>query len=253
MKAEPAHQIRLLDLQELDSRLARLRYRARNLPEAAETAELEQRVADLSGRLIAAQTRVSDLEREQRKAEADVDQVRARADRDTRRLESGQVGSPKELESLQSEIASLGRRQAELEEIVLEVMERGEAAARELRELRAERGAAEEELEALRRRLGESSAQIRKEEAQASEERLVMATEIPHDLLALYNKLREQYDGVGAAMLRYGRCEGCKLALSTAELADIRNTPQDEVVRCEDCRRILVRTPESGLNPAAAQ
>ena len=126
MKAEPAAQARLLDLQELDTELQRLDHRIRNLPEAAEAAALKERVEELDSELITTQTKVSDTERRQRKAERDVEQVRDRADRNARRLESGQITNAKELQNLQSEIDSLARRQSELEEIVLEVMEQAE-------------------------------------------------------------------------------------------------------------------------------
>ena len=65
-------------------------------------------------------------------------------------------------------------------------------------------------------------------------------------LLALYEKIRES-SGAGAAMLRARRCEGCRLELNPQELQRIRSAADDEVVRCEECRRILVRTGESGL------
>ncbi|WP_046469877.1 zinc ribbon domain-containing protein [Allosalinactinospora lopnorensis] len=247
MKAEPAHQTRLLDLQEIDSRLAQLSHRARNLPEIAEVQRLDTGIEELRGRLTAAETELSDLEREQRKAESDVDQVRTRATRDSKRLDAGQVSSPKELERLQSEIASLQRRQSELEEVVLEIMERSEAAEARRVELRKELDASLAAREAAEDRRSSAMLEIRDERASTTERRERVAEEIPEDLLAFYTKLRDQYDGVGVAALRYGRCEGCKLALSTAELGQLRTADPDEVLRCEECRRILVRTPESGL------
>ncbi|WP_067966749.1 zinc ribbon domain-containing protein [Nocardiopsis trehalosi] len=247
MKAAPAQQIRLLDLQEIDSGLSRLAHRVRTLPELAELSRLDARLTELRDALAANATELSDLDREQRKAESDVDQVRARTERDTRRLDAGQVSSPKELEGLQSEIASLRRRQSELEEIVLEVMERREAAEARGTALRADLAAAESEREAAEDRRSSAVLEIEADRASAADRRTRVAAEVPDDLLALYTKLRDQYDGVGAAALRYGRCEGCKLALSTSELGQIRQAPADEVLRCEDCRRILVRTDESGL------
>ncbi|WP_159945495.1 MULTISPECIES: zinc ribbon domain-containing protein [unclassified Nocardiopsis] len=253
MKAEPAAQARLLDLQALDTELQRLDHRARNLPEVAEAARLKERVDQLDGELIAAQTRVSDVERQQRKAESDVDQVRARAERDTKRLESGQITNAKELQNLQSEVASLGRRQAELEEIVLEVMERSEELSAEAARLAAERERLVAEHTEVVARRDTAAAGIQWDRARVTEDRARVAEDVPADLLALYDKLRSQYDGVAAAPLRYGRCGGCKLALSTVELNEIKATPADEIVRCEDCRRILVRTEESGLNAPAAR
>jgi uncharacterized protein len=253
VKAEPAAQARLLHLQELDSELQLLAHRARTLPEIAEAAGLKERADRLETDLIAAQTKVSDVERQQRKAESDVDQVRSRADRDAKRLESGQISNAKELQNLQSEIASLGRRQAELEEVVLEVMERAEALDATVARLTAEREEAVAEHTAVVARRDTAAAEIQWDRTRVAQDRERVAGEIPADLLALYDKLRAQYDGIGAAPLRYGRCGGCKLALSTVELNEIRAHAADEVVRCEDCRRILVRTEESGLGGRAEQ
>ncbi|MFD6952924.1 hypothetical protein A6A08_25055 [Nocardiopsis sp. TSRI0078] len=253
MKAEPATQARLLDLQELDTELQRLDHRARTLPEVAEAARLKERVDQIDSELISAQTKASDVQRQQRKAESDVDQVRTRADRDTKRLESGQITNAKELQNLQSEIASLGRRQAELEEVVLEVMERAEELNAEVARLTSERERTVAEHTEVVARRDTAAAGIQWDRARVVENRARVAEDVPADLLALYDKLRAQYDGVAAAQLRYGRCGGCKLALSTVELNEIKATPADEIVRCEDCRRILVRTEESGLNPQDGQ
>jgi predicted nucleic acid-binding Zn-ribbon protein len=65
--------------------------------------------------------------------------------------------------------------------------------------------------------------------------------------MALYDRLRNSKGGVGAAALRARECGGCRLSLDNAELAVIRKAPSDEVIRCEECQRILVRTSESGL------
>ena len=74
-----------------------------------------------------------------------------------------------------------------------------------------------------------------------------VAATVPDDLLALYTKLRDSSGGVGAAALRRGQCEGCHLQLNTTDLNRIREADADEVVRCEECRRILIRTADSGL------
>ncbi len=70
---------------------------------------------------------------------------------------------------------------------------------------------------------------------------------MPDDLLALYDRLRASKGGVGAAELRARQCGGCRLTLDNAELQSIAAMAADEVVRCEECQRILVRTDESGL------
>ncbi|RAY10919.1 hypothetical protein DPM19_32800 [Actinomadura craniellae] len=247
MKAAPQAQLRLLDLQGLDSALDRLAYRSRTLPEIAETERLEARLAELRDSVVAAETEVSDLDREQRKAEQDVDQVRVRADRDQKRLDSGQITSAKDLGNLQSEIASLQRRQSDLEEVVLEIMERREEADGRVTTLRAEQGTVQEELGEVAKRRAVAQQQIDDESAATGAARTAVVKDVPDDLLALYEKLRGQFSGVGAAALLRGQCQGCHLALNTVDLNRIRAAAPDEVVRCEECRRILVRTPESGL------
>ncbi|TMQ90949.1 hypothetical protein ETD83_33155 [Actinomadura soli] len=247
MKAAPQAQLRLLDLQDLDSSLDRLAHRRRTLPELAEIERLEGRLTGLRDAIVAAETEVGDLEREQKKAEQDVDQVRTRADRDQKRLDSGQVASAKDLGSLQAEIESLQRRQSDLEEVVLEIMERTEEAEGKVAALRADQSAAQDELSGLSGRRDASLREIDEEAGTTSAARTAVAKDVPDDLLALYEKLRGQFGGVGAAKLFRGACQGCHLALNTVDLNRIRGAAEDEVVRCEECRRILIRTPESGL------
>ncbi|GGK62796.1 hypothetical protein Ppa06_20870 [Planomonospora parontospora subsp. parontospora] len=246
MKAAPASQKRLLDLAEVDSVLDRLAHRRRTLPELAEIDELAARVARLATQVIAAETEAGDLAREQSKAESDVDSVRVRVERDQKRLDSGQVSSPKDLASLQSEIASLTRRQGDLEEVVLEIMERRETADGQVVKLSAERDELAAARAAAEDRRDAAFAEIDKELGEVKTKRSGVAADVPADLLSLYEKLREQF-GVGAAMLQGGRCLGCRTSLSIADVNRIKAAPHDEVIRCEECRRILVRTPESGL------
>jgi predicted nucleic acid-binding Zn-ribbon protein len=246
VKAAPEAQHRLLELQELDAALARLAHRSRTLPELAEIERLDARLAELGDVIVSAETDVADLDREQSKAEQDVEQVRLRADRDQKRLDSGQATSAKDLENLQSEIASLQRRQSALEEVVLEIMERHETADGRLAGLVEERAAAHAQLAALSERRDAATREIDDEAGVTSAARTAVAKDIADDLLALYEKLRGQF-GVGAAALQRGRCQGCHLALNTTDLNRIRAAAADEVIRCEECRRILVRTAESGL------
>ncbi|MGP4001238.1 zinc ribbon domain-containing protein [Streptomyces sp. 8N706] len=247
MNAAPADQIRLLDVQSLDVRLSQLAHKRKTLPEHAEIETQNADLAQLRDLLVAAQTEESDTAREQTKAEQDVDQVRQRAARDQQRLDSGAVTSPKDLENLQHEIASLAKRQGDLEDIVLEVMERRESAQERAGELT-------ERVESVRARVADAVArrdaalqEFDSEIAAVTKEREVMAASVPADLLKLYEKLRVQQGGVGAARLYQRRCEGCRLELNITELNEVRAAAPDEVVRCENCRRILVRTSDSGL------
>ena len=247
MKSAPDDQLRLLDLQALDSTLDRLTHRRRTLPELAEIEELEGRLTRLADDIVLIETEDSDLAREQSKVDADVEQVRARMQRDQQRLDAGQVGSPRELENLQSEIESLKRRQSDLEDVELEVMEKREVVQARLEELRREREQAALDLDAATQRRDTTWAEIDAEAEKTATQRTELAGSLPADLIALYEKIRASSAGVGAAALHRGRCEGCHLQLNTTDLNRIREADADEVLRCEECRRILVRTADSGL------
>jgi hypothetical protein len=246
VKADPKVQQRLLDLQSHDSALARLEHRRRTLPELAVITDADTRLAALRNDLVRAETEVSDLDRELRRLENDVEQVRTRSARDQQRMQSGAVVA-KELESLQHEVDTLARRQSDLEDTELEVMERREDAEGRTSVVRAEVEkvtAARDDAEAAR---DAAFAEIDAEAAADTGARAATATELPADLIALYEKIRAVSGGVGAAALKHRRCEGCRLDLLGSELRAAQAAAPDEVLRCENCRRILVRTAESGL------
>ena len=247
MKASPEAQLRLLELADLDAELGRLEHRRQGLPEHAELDRLGKRDAELRDAVASLEAEQGDLQRAQIKAETDVEQVRSRIDRDRQRLEAGQVSSPRELENLQSEVESLLRRQSDLEEIVLDVMERREGVQERRETALSEREETAASRQTVTARRDAALGEIGEQAGKASDRRAAVAGEEPQDLLDLYERMRVQHGGVGAAALRGGRCEGCHLSLNTVDLNSIRAADPDEVLRCEECRRILVRTPESGL------
>jgi predicted nucleic acid-binding Zn-ribbon protein len=243
VKAPPEAQLKLLELADLDAELSRLDHRRRSLPESQEYERAQARDAELRDEFATLEAQQSDLSRDQAKAERDVDQVRSRIERDRARLDAGLVSSPRELENLQSEIGSLERRQSDLEEGVLEVMERLEEVSHRAASVADEQAMLTGRLEEIVTRRDAALADIGEQAGKASDRRAAIAAEIPGDLLGLYDRLRAQHT-VGAAALQAGRCEGCHLSLNTVDLGRIRAAPPDEVLRCEECRRILVRTAE---------
>lgn len=247
MKADLTAQSALLDLQAQDSTLAQLQHRKKSLPEHARIQELEARAKELDGARIEADTEVADLTRDQKKADAEVEQVKTRRVRDEERLNSGAIGNPKDLESLQHELVALERRISSLEDDELEVMESLEEAQSRLSSVQAELTSVKEELDQAVASRDAAVVVLDEQAADAQADRDRVAASVPDDLIALYDKVRAQYGGLGAAALRARRCEGCRLELNGADLRDLAAAPEDEVLRCPECSRILVRTPESGL------
>ncbi len=246
MKADPTHQVTLLDVAELDSRAAQLRHQRAHLPEIAEIATLTAERTALTDQVRDARIVVDDLTVEQAKADREVEQVKTRRTRDRDRMDSGQITQPKDLERMQHELVSLERRITTLEDAELEVMEALEEAQQVFDGL----GIRAEDIDA---RLGELVAQRDEKQAaidasltEVSAARGPATDGMPDDLMALYERLREQ-KGIGAALLRARQCGGCNMTLDASELSRIRAADPDEVIRCEECQRILVRTDESGL------
>ena len=239
-KVDPFVQLRLLEVARLDQAIDAAQHRRRTLPELEVIRTTGQRVDDLGGRVTLAQAEIGDIDAATRKLEHEIEAVRARAARDQHRLADGLV-PPKDLSNLQSEIVSLSRRQASLEDEELELMERRESAAAALAEIERDLERAGAELAAAEQRRDDAFADIDDELARSRAQRDERASGAPADLLALYERIRSS-GKVGAARLAGSRCEACRMDLDRVALAEIHAAGVDTVVRCPECGAILVRS-----------
>jgi len=247
MQAAANAQSRLLELQSIDTAIAQVEHRKQSLPQHVQIAERQQLRRRQREELIAASTIVSDLELELAKAESDLVPVRERLERDQRRVNDGTVTDPKQLNALLDEIQHLKRRINDLEDAELEVMERMEQATADRDRLTAARTGGEGELRELLAARDEQVSAFDSELSERAAERADLAAGIPAELVALYDRLRARNGGTGAAVLIRRRCSGCQLEVTASDLNRYRAAPADEVLRCEECNRILIRTAESGL------
>lgn len=243
MKAEPAVQRRLLDLAEVDGELTRLAHRRRTLPEIGELAVAEAAVRAAKDRLVTRETTAGDLDREIRRLERDVEGVRARTARDEALMSTA---AAKQAVDLQHELETLARRRAVLEDEELEVMERREAVGLDVEHSRAALAVAEQGVQEVAARRDSAVADLDAAEGGRRRDRGTVAADVPAELLAAYDRGREKR-GAGAAALLARRCQACRLELDRTALSELRAAPADEIVHCEECGVILVRTPESGL------
>ena len=230
----------ILDIQKFDFQAATLRNKAANLPEIAQLSSTTIKQNNLRDLRIAAETELSDVKRELARAEGDVEQIVTRIDRDEKRLSSG-TGTPKELEQTQHELGTLSARRAELEEVELEIMMRVDAIKERIATLSAEENQFGLEIADLNIRKENALAAIHTELEGIETDRRATTRSVGPEILALYEKIREANNGIGAAALAGNQCKGCNLTLNTIELQRIAGLAEDEVVRCEECRCILVR------------
>ncbi len=237
---EPTPQVlhRLLDLQTEDTALRRLADRKASLPEAARLDEISEALAELDSDLAFANSQYEEVARETSRLEGEVEILEQKIGREEQRLFSGGVSNPKELSSLQAEVESLKRRRSTLEDELLEVMVKRESAGETLARLKDEQAAANKEKEELTGRVEELTGEIDTESAKHTEARNAIAAETPSDLLTLYDKLRSEKAGVGAAALEGATCLGCHMKLPAQELERMR--AEGGLQRCDNCRRILV-------------
>lgn len=246
MQAEPSVQSRLLQVAELDAHVGRVSHTARTLPQHKQIQEAMKTRQELSDALVEAGTVVSDLEADVTRAEADLVPVRQRLERNQQRIDDGSVSDPKTLRGLIEEVEHLKRRISDLEDIELELMDRQETAQAAQARITGQK----RDLEGtLRQLVADRDAEVQRLAAEAKELQLARAAKaegLPEPLMKLYERLRAA-TGAGAAELRGGRCTGCQLTIPFSDLDRYRKAPPNEVLRCVECDRILIRTGESGL------
>ena len=241
---------RLLELQGLDTRIAQLEHRRAQIPEREELRLLEQDSVALAERLVAAESLHHELERRQKRYDDDLNSVLAKREQENRLLYSGQVTAMRELQSLEEEVAALGRRQRVVEDKLLEVMEQLEPSSADLEDLQRRGEDVAERTDAAQERLAAATAQIDEESREVRAERDGLAADISADLLERYERLRRQIGGVAVARLEGTSCLGCHLTLPLMEVDRLRRLPpvgeappgatDKGSATCPSCGRILV-------------
>ena len=240
MKASASDQRSILDIQKFDLHSATLNNKAANLPELAELSSTTIKQNNVRDLRIAAETELSDVKRELARAEGDVEQIVTRINRDEARLSSG-TGTPKELEQTQHELVTLGARRSELEEVELEIMMRVDGLKERITSLAAEEAELAAVIFDLNIRKENALSAINTELEGIATDRAATTQSISAEFVALYEKIRGADNAIGAAVLAGNQCKGCNLTLNTIELQRISGLADDEVIRCEECRCILVR------------
>lgn len=228
----------MLELQEIDTAIDRLEQRRRQVEEGrqmeAARAELEAAERTLGEIRLA----LDSIAREQSRLEQEIESLTARADAEQKRLYDGSIANAKELEALQREVANVKERRSRAEDELLEDMVRRE----ELEARAAEAGRKVAEARSRVDAIGaESDRELKEIEAEMGAKRSAreaLAPQLDAGLLELYEDLRRQKDGVGAAAIVDGVCQACHEKLSAVELDRLKRT--DDVKRCEYCRRIVV-------------
>jgi predicted nucleic acid-binding Zn-ribbon protein len=237
-KVEPAALRRLLDLQEQDSAIKQLLHRRESLPETQELAEVNERVAELASDMEIATKQFQEAGREQDRLEGEISMIETKISKEEQRMFSGGVSNPKELSALQAEVESLKRRKGGIEDRLLEILVHKDQAGATLESIRDDHAVGDARSKELAAVVGKLTQDIDADLRLHDEQREAIIPDIPADLLSLYDQLRDQKGGIGAAALVGGTCQGCHTKLPATEVE--RVLAEGGLQRCDNCRRILV-------------
>jgi predicted nucleic acid-binding Zn-ribbon protein len=241
MKATPVQLKKLLDLQSLDSQVAKIKLTASSLPIHAQITDLMESRTHIDDDLIAATTEVSDLSVAAERSEADVVPVRERLARYEEKVEAAEM-DPKALQSAIEEVAHLKQRISDLEDVELEAMEALENAQRRLEQLRATKEQIEVDLHSSVDKRDAEVGELVSQAKALTTERAALVPEMPEELVALYTKITGRSQGIGVTQLEGRRCSGCRLEATVADYNSYMAAEEDQVLRCAECDRILVRS-----------
>ena len=233
--ASTAH---LLDLQRLDLAIDRLRARATALETGSELAAALREADEAEARSGELKLQLDALDRDGAKVEHEIDSLSQKAAAEERRMSSGSVANARELDAIGHEIMNLKRRIGDREDELLAIMERRETLETAAKEAEARSGSQRDRVAQVRTASDDELGQVTSDLQAREAERGEAASRIDPDTLELYEDLRRQKKGVGAAALIDNVCQGCHEQLSAVELDKVRHT--DDIPRCEYCRRILV-------------
>ena len=240
MQASVAQQSLILELQLLDNEIMQANTKLKSLPEIEQLLHIDKRIITATDELAVVKSEADQIALELRRGEVDVETVTDRIKKDEARLASGNA-TPKELEQLQHEVGTLKKRQESLEEIELEIMIRSDAITSRSNTLTTDLASLQTLKDEIAGRLKTATDEINKVIADKNTARNLVANQIEKPLLELYEKIRGNGGGVGAAALVGNKCNGCNLAINAVEMDRIKSLAKDELLRCEECRRILVR------------
>lgn len=231
-------QKQLLALAALDVELARI---SNSRKQAQAEAELEAASADtlrLSDLLIDARNAVGELEMELGRAEADLELVANRINKDKQLLSS--TSSAKDAQGIEHELSTLAARRSELEDTQLQIMELLESAQQEHEKLKLEKQAADERLAALEQRVASELADLGSQAEKIQTERKSLLSGIDQELAAAYE--RKFSRGVAAGRLSGRDCGACRLSITATSFEELMALPSEELAECPNCQAFLVRS-----------
>lgn len=239
MQVPHADQRHLVDVAVLDAQLAALTYRDNHLPEQDTLEQLRTAERNARDGAARAQIRLEDTTRAHRKAVGELESLTTRAARTQERLSDPATGAAEKRE-LGFDIAAVERLRAEAETAVHDLTVQREAAKADLDHEGARVDALAEQIAAAEQARSTALGDLEAALAATRRDLEAARTQAPAELLSVYDEVRAER-GAGAGELLGRRCGACQMELDNTTLAEFAEQPLDAVLRCPECRAILVR------------
>lgn len=237
MKANLQDQQTLLKLAAKDAELARVGNEQQALSKDDSLSKLSEQQLELSEQLIVARNAVADLELALKRAENDLELVENRIAKDKDRIK--QLSSPKDIQGIEHELASLATRKSELEDSELEVMSQLESAQAVAEELKTSQDELKAEIAKQEEDLSNKVVELKALAQQLSTDRSLLLGTLSPDLVGVYEAKAKRGIAVGKLMGR--DCGVCRLGITASILDEILALPADELAECPSCGALLVR------------
>jgi len=181
--------------------------------------------------------RLTDLEHQQRTTEWEVNDLKEKTTLIEKKLYGGSVKNPKELMSLQQEVELLKGQHRAKEEEILGIMLESEASEQDLKRKNSGLGTMEKEWQEKQQLLSKEQKEIEANLTKLEDKRNLFISQADAEIIKLYEETRRIKQGQAVAMVEQGKCQGCRISLSIADLQQARSARQ--LARCSNCGRIL--------------
>lgn len=225
----------LLELQQVDSLIDKLREDRLTLPERAELREAAGVAAATASTHSEVNDRLRAVERSTARVEDDLTMTEQRVRERERRLYAGAM-SAREADHLRLEVGNLRKRVSTMEDELLELLEERERLDVEEKSASETAAAASEAERRLVARVAELEAAIDTSLSRYRQRRAEIAAEIEQGLLRKYVQLRKRRGGVVVGDVDGRVCGACHLQMSAAEYEEVAS---DAIPQCINCAAIL--------------
>jgi len=228
---------KLIDLQEVDTRIAALQAEVAALP--AEVRQIEAKLTSSQARVEAVKAAMKVDENARRKHESDIQDQQQKISK--YRDQSLNVKTNQEYKALLSEIEQAEAEIRKLEDKILEIMVAADARKEELKQaeaaLKADTAEVEKEKEHARRQTAEDE----KELAEQTAHRQELRGNVNDDALRHYDRVMKLRHSAMSAVHDDQMCSVCRVILRPQVYQDV--VKGEEMVYCDSCQRIFYFVP----------